>query len=71
MSWCDVLKLVRMAGGDESLIPDGRMQVATSTGRGDPDSQLRIARIMFRVNHHQQRKRRKEAGHGQTRWEFG
>lgn len=64
MAWRDVLKLLEMAGGDLEQVDPARLNTATSIGRGDAETQIRIAMRMYDVKY------RKEADSGQTKWNF-
>jgi len=70
MAWRDVLTLLELADGDESSIAEGRMQFATSTGSGEPQMQLRIARVMFRVKYGKKTRRKESKDNGQEEWNF-
>jgi len=64
MAWRDVLHLLEMAGGDAEKIDREKFTAAVKTGPGQPDMQLRIAKVMYRRKYIRKNNR-------QHKWEFG
>lgn len=66
--WQDVLQLIMAADGDMNQIAEGQLQMATATGKGDADSQIRIAKTYYRSSFRTKLKERKT--HEQEKWNF-